>query len=140
MVQLDADPGPTARHFGVPYPEGYVVAVLPDLARAEAATVALQAAGFGAEEVQTRSGEEMLAADSAYVREHPLVHGIGAVLAADEGEAASDDLKAATEGAAILTVRAPDAESAERARMVVAQHAARRVRHYGPSMMTELPT
>jgi hypothetical protein len=140
MVQIDADPGPAARHFGVPYPEGYVVVVLPDLARAEAATVALHAAGFRAEDVQTRSGEEVLAAESEYAREHPLGQSIGAVLAADEGEAASDDLKAATEGAAILTVRAPDAESAERARIVVAQHAARRVRHYGHSVMTDLPT
>jgi hypothetical protein len=129
--------GPLANHFGTYYPTGYVVAVLEPEAVAGAVD-ALHAGPCAPDEVRPFSGQEVLDIAAAVERTQSPLQRLEAALASDEGEAQSEYLDEARRGRSFLVVHAPDTGQAERVSRVLAAHGARRMRHYGPLVMTDL--
>jgi hypothetical protein len=133
---------PVARHFGVYYPTHHVVAVLRDDLAARAATDALQRAGWSGPDIHHYTGEQVLEGRRQYLEQRSLTQRLGALVStvvADEREARDEYLEAATRGYHFLVVYAPSAEQVHRAHVILAGHDAWAMRHYGDSVMTDLP-
>jgi hypothetical protein len=129
--------GALARQFGTYYPTGYVVAVLEP--EAVAGTVdALRAGPCAPDEVRAFSGQEVLDIAAAVGADQTPLQRLGASLASDEGEAQTEYREEARQGRSLLVVHAPDDAQTERVRQVLAAHGARRMRHYGRFVMTDL--
>jgi hypothetical protein len=133
---------PTARRYGVYYPTHHVVAVLRDEPAALAAVDALRRAGWAEPDVHHYSAEQVLEARRQYLEHRSLSQRLGVLVSsvvADEREARDEYLEAAARGAHFLVVYAPSAEGVHTAHLVLAGHGAWAMRHYGPSVMTDLP-
>lgn len=133
-----ASDGPLGVSFGTYYPEGYIVAVVDSAETAELGAAELRSAGFAEDDVRTYSGEWVVENHEAFLRQRSVLQRIGSVFASDEKEAVDEYIEEARRGRHFVTVRASDEEQMERARQVLAAKGAYKMRHYGPSVMTDL--
>jgi hypothetical protein len=133
---------PTARRFGIYYPTHHVVAVLRDEVAAREAVDALRRAGWAESDVHPYSAEQALEERTQFLEHRGLKQRMGALLSsavADEREARDEYLEAAARGSHFLVVYTPTAEQVRRAHVILADHDATAMRHYGDSVMTDLP-
>jgi hypothetical protein len=134
-----ARPGsPHAALFGVYYPEGYLVAVLPADKAAEAVE-ALRQAGWAAEQARHFDGDAVLASYRRYEQERGLLEKIAGVFTSDEQLAIDEYLEEARAGRSFVVALAPSAAWVERARRVLAGRGAYGLRRYGAWTLEELP-
>lgn len=130
--------GPTATLFGSYYPRGYVVAVLDDPARAEAAVAELRAAGFPEREARVWSGQAVMDQHGAYVEQHRIRYRIGDLFPSEEKEALGEYLAHAERGGSFVTVHAEEGDQQRRAADVLHAHGATGVRFYGAHTISDL--
>jgi hypothetical protein len=131
------DPDPPTL-WGTYYPEGYVVAALPDQEAARLGAAALGEAGWPADEVRVVSGEEALSRRQAYVGGQNALRRLVAALPSAEGEAFKQYVEAAERGEHFVITRAPTAARAEQAASILAPHGAHLIRHYERHMLRHL--
>jgi hypothetical protein len=132
------DSGPLATMLGTYYPKDYLVAVLPDAGAAERATAALGEAGWGAGEIETWSGEFVLATYERRQAHRGVMERLGAALASDERIAVDQYIEEARQGRHFVTVRTPEDAQADRAAEILARHGAYGMRHYGANTLREI--
>jgi hypothetical protein len=130
--------GPLANHSGSYSPTGYVVGVLDGPQEAEQAARALRECGCAADPVRVFAADEVLAVGHRFRQERTLAQRVEGFFACDEGEAQQQYLEAAQRGHAFVTVHAPDPAEARRVAAVFTQHGGHALRHYCPSVMTDL--
>ncbi|MDQ3699466.1 MAG: hypothetical protein M3442_00925 [Chloroflexota bacterium] len=130
--------GPTGVAFGTYYPKGYVVAVVDSAEMAEQAASELRSGGFTEGDVRTYSGQTVVENHEQFLRQRNVLQRIGSAFASDEKEAVDEYIEEARRGRHFITVHAPEEEHMERARQVLAPKGAYKMRHYGPSVMTDL--
>jgi hypothetical protein len=130
----EAKPGGLlGRLLGFLHRHNYMVGVIDDPARAEAAAAALRDGGFPAPDVALQSGTEL---DERVRREG----GTDALLMSEQGALCLDYNEATnTRGGAIVSVYTPTPEQVERARRILSDHGAHDLRHFGDWTITEFP-
>jgi hypothetical protein len=131
-----------ARRYGVFYPTHHVVAALPDEAHARAAAAALARAGWAPGDVHHYSAEQVLEERRRFLERRSVTDRLSELVSsiiADEREARDEYLEAAARGAHFLLVRAPSAEQVQRTRLILTGYDAWEMRHYGDSVVTDLP-
>jgi hypothetical protein len=130
--------GPLATMLGTYYPKDYLVAVLPDAGAAERTVAALREAGWGDAEVETWSGDVVIAMQEQRQAHRSLMERLGAALASDERMAVDQYIEEARQGRHFVTVRAPEEAQADRAAEILARHGAYGMRHYGANTLREI--
>ena len=127
---MEEPKGPLATLWGVYYPTGYVVAILPDDDTAQQASDALTAAGFAAEDVQVHPGQEVVERHERFLQDRSLAQHLMSTIQSDERDALDEYIEEAREGSAFLTVHAPEEDRVKRAHAVLADAGAYGMRHY----------
>jgi hypothetical protein len=130
--------GPLATLWGVYYPTGYVVAVVPDDATAQNARDALAAAGFTSDDVRLFSGEEIVGIHERFMKDRNLAQRLVGMIDSDEREARDEYLAEARAGRCLVTVHAEQEERVKTAHAALAQHGAYAVRHYDKNTLHDL--
>ena len=130
--------GPLATLWGVYYPTGYVVAILPDDDGAREASEALTAAGFAAEDVRVHPGPEVVERHEQFMQDRNLAQRALAAIHSDEREALDEYVEEAREGSAFVTVHAPQEDQVKRAHAVLADLGAYGMRHYDRATLHDL--
>ena len=130
--------GPGGAVFGTFFPRHYIVAVIHDAARAEAAAVGIREAGYDEGAVEVWSGERVLANHAAYLERHGLIHRLGNLFPGEESEVLEEYLGEARNGANFVTVLAPHPGLRETARAILQAHGGHAMRYYGNHTFTDL--
>jgi hypothetical protein len=141
MSQLAAFFHGTDTRLGVFYPQHSLIAIYPDLDRAETAKGKLRCAGFSDDEVLAASGSDL--ADLVHeesARNGPLGYLMKELSRFLHTEAVytDNDLKCAKRGAAVLAVHCPDERTKKVAWSLMALTSPLTARHYGPGGIEHL--
>jgi len=124
--------------FGQLYPTDDVLAVMDDRAAAERAAGALREAGIPEDDYDVLDGAWVTEVMRTMEQGRGLLGRIAAAVAADDASYLQEFAKEAQQGRAILVVHAAEPDVRERVREVLAAHGARRMRHYGRWVITDL--
>ncbi len=135
---MEEQQGPFATLWGVYYPTGYVVAILPDDDTARQASEALTAAGFAADDVRVHPGQEVVGRHEQFLKDRSLAQRVLAAIHSDEREALDEYIEEAREGSAFVTVHAPREDRVRQAHAVLADQGAYGMRHYDRTALHEL--
>ena len=111
-------------------PQGFLVLILEDVAEADLAKAALQAAGFAEGDLRVYSGEQILADQDRYLAQRSLAQRVVGALTDDRGTIELY-FGYAREGRAALWVRVPDRADADRALRYLADQQVLHLRYYG---------
>jgi trehalose-6-phosphatase len=130
--------GPLATLWGVYYPTGYVVAILPDDETAQQASEALAAAGFSADDVRAHPGQEVVDRHEQFLNDRGTAERMLAAIPSHEREALDEYIEEAREGSAFVTVQAPQEDRVKRAHAVLAELGAYGMRHYDRASLHDL--
>ncbi len=130
---------PAAHRFGES--ANWVVSVIENPADAALAWQAAAMAGIAQEKILVLSGEQalhLIAQKEAHM--NPLMRLYARLTRActDPGNAESEYREEAAQGYSIVSIRAEKAEDILRAQRVLLAHNARRMKHYGKWVLTEL--
>ena len=128
--------------FGIFYPTGYLLAVFADASRADRATAALRAAGFGTDDLVVATGAEVLAYSRALRGDRGLFARFERFLADLLGEEATlaDELVSLAErGHTFVAVRAPDEAATTRSAGAVRALAPVVLRKFDALTFADLP-
>ena len=125
----DRDPDLSSRPM-VFNPQGFLVAILDDASRAEAAAVALREAGFADEDLRIYTSEQTLEDRKRFLEQRSVT---GRVVGAftDDPETIELYYGYAHDGRSALWVHVPDERDAKRAIRCLADCDCLHVRHYG---------
>jgi hypothetical protein len=141
MSQLGTFFQGTDTRLGVFYPEHSLIAIFPDLGRAEAAKRKLRGVGFSDDEVLAACGSDL----ADLVREESAKHGPLGYLIKElsrflhtEAVYTDRDLMYATRGAAVLAVHCPNERSKKVAWNIIAPTSPLTARHYSLSGIEHL--
>lgn len=121
------------KSFGVFKPVGYVLSSFEDDARAQSAANALIAAGFPATDVRV-----MAARDVARLAEGDILEASALASVGQELNLVKEHLKLAEHGHGFVSVRAGNAESADRVAAIAERFGADRAQRYGRFVVEEL--
>lgn len=124
--------------FGTFYPEGFVVAVVDDPARAEAAVAALRDAGSSTEDVMLRPGAHVLANYRAHRERRGLLERLAPLFPSEESDVEREYLEEAEQDRTFVAVRAPERDRRDRVAEILRAHGGRAIRYYGPRTITDL--
>lgn len=119
----------------------WVVGVIDDELTARTASGAARRAGMASEDVLVLSGPEALKVIAAKeARMSPLMrlYALTCRLLTDPGCAESEYRQEASRGHALICLRASTPSEVERARVVMIEHDAHLVKHFGAWVLTEL--
>jgi hypothetical protein len=130
--------GPGGTMFGTYFPRHYVVAVIHDAAKAEAAAAEIRAAGYDEGAVEVWRGERVLANHAAYLERHGLLNRVASLFPGEESEVLAEYLAEARNGANFVTVLAPHPGPRETARGILRAHGGHAMRYYGNHTFTDL--
>jgi hypothetical protein len=130
-------PAPPPIAFGNVYPKGDIMAVVHDRATAQWLVSALQASGFPETDMDILEPAFVLEAAETLARQRGWLARLGSVLG-DEGYFADQFLELVRQGHAIVLIHAPDEETLQRARPVLARHHVLKARHYGDLTVTDV--
>ena len=126
---------PTA--FGNVYPKGDIIAVVHDHATAQLLVRSLQASDFPEDDMDILEPAFVLEAAETLARQRGLLSRLASTLG-DEGYFADQFLELVRQGHPIVLIHAPDEQTLQRARPVLARHHVLRARHYGDLAVTDL--
>jgi len=126
---------PTA--FGNVYPKGDIMAVVHDRATAHVLVGALQASGFPDTDMDILEPAFVLEAAAALAHQRGWLARFAGALG-DEGYLAEQVLELVRQGHPIVLIHAPDDETLQRARPVLARHHVLQARHYGDLTVTDV--
>ena len=135
---MEEQKSPLATLWGVYYPTGYVVAILPDDDAAREAGEALAAEGFAPAHVQAHSGQEVVARHEQFQQDRNLAQRLMSSIPSHEREALDEYIEEAREGSAFVTVHAPAEDQVRRAHKVLADLGAYGMRHYDRTTLHDL--
>ena len=130
------DPDPATRPW-VFRARGFLVAVLADDERAEAAKAALRAAGFADKDLRTYPGRQVLEDRKRFLAQQgPLRRVVGEVTSDSEAVALFSEY--AREGRSFLWVHAGDRDNANRAVHSLASHEVLHIRYHGHDSVEDI--
>jgi hypothetical protein len=132
------DPNEGASLFGVFYPKHYIVTVFAERSAAESAASALEAAGFGADAINTWDGVEVAANHDKYVAERGILQKIGSLFPSEEHDVLNDYIDQARAGGTFLTVFTPEEGQRQMAAPIIADAGGVLMRYYGDNTITNL--
>lgn len=124
--------------LGTFYPKDFVVAVVDDLARAEAAVTTLRDAGLQEEDVMLRPGGHVLANYRAYQEQRNLLDRLAPLFPSEESDVMREYIDEAEQGRTFVAVRAPERDRRDRVGEILRAHGGRAIRYYGPRTITDL--
>jgi hypothetical protein len=124
--------------WGTFYPRGYIVGVVHDWHKAEAAAAKLREAGFAEGEIHTHSGQDVLAHHEELMKNRNVAERIASSVPSDESAAVDEYLAEARRGSCFVTVHAPEQAQVARARDVLRDEGVHAMRHYERSTITDL--
>lgn len=124
--------------LGTFYPQGFLVAVVEDPARAQAVVASLLDAGFPTEDVMLRPGEQVLANYRAYQEQRSPLERLAPLFPSEESDVMREYLDEAEQGRTFVAVRAPGRDQRDRAGEMLRSHGGRAIRYYGEHTITDL--
>jgi len=130
---------PPGSTFGVVYPTQHVLAVLPDLERAEAVRQVLLAAGYPTE---VYAGDWVVANHAEFLKRRSVGQRLGGMVAQDETEAMNSYVEAARNGEAIAVIQTQAGREAEldEVRSSLVKQGGHLMRYYGKDYIRDLPS
>ena len=126
---------PTA--FGNVYPTGDIIAVVHDQATAQLLVSSLQASDFPEDDMDILEPAFVLEAAETLARKRGLLSRLASTLG-DEGYFADQFLAFVRQGHPIVLIHAPEEQTLQRARAILAGHHVLVARHYGELAVTDL--
>lgn len=120
------------------YPEDDVVAVVSDQQTGERALAALEENGIPRGNMDLIPPHVVLAASQTIEQNRGVFEKIASFFALEEGTYADEYVEEAQAGAHIVIVHADNEEVMKLIARVLREHGARRLRHYGSSVITAL--
>jgi hypothetical protein len=126
--------------MGLLYPVGYILAVIPDRTQAERAVQDLQQIGVPPGNINLLDGARFVAR-MKQIKEHrtPLER-VMALLALEEREFIQEYVEHGQQGHTIVVVHSDEPDVCGRIAPVLAAHGGTAMRHYGPLVITDLPS
>lgn len=137
MAERERD-GDDATLWGTYYPRGYIVGVVHDWRKAEAAAAKLREAGFPEAEVHTHTAQDVLARHEEFQKNRNVVQRIAGAIPTDEGAAVDEYIDEARKGSCFVTAHAPERAQVARARDILWDEGVHAMRHYERSTITDL--
>lgn len=129
LGMTDMDPDLSSRPL-VFNPKGFLVAILEDASRAEAAKAALREAGFADSDLRVYTSEQILKDRERFLEQRSIAGRVVGTLT-DDPETIDLYYGYAREGRSALWVHVPDDDDAKRVFRCLADHDYLHIRHYG---------
>ena len=123
--------------FGNVYPKGDIIAVVEDHATAQQLVGSLRASDFPDDDMDILEPAFVLEAAETLARQRGLLSRLASTLG-DEGYFADQFLQLVRQGHPIVLIHAPEEQTLQRARPVLARHRVLVARHYGDLAITDL--